>query len=362
VRNHPRTCQTPPSVSASETVGLVGFGRFGAALASLCESAGIPVRAYDSHREPPSEVRVSSLEALCSQASLIVVAVPLDQMERTFAALTPHLRPEQVVLDVGSVKVQPAEAMERHFGSRIPWVATHPLFGPVSLAEGERPLRVVVCPNPLHPAAVQRVTAFFTALGCTPMPQQAEAHDQEMALTHAMAFFVAKGMLDAGVPTDSPHAPPSFRQIARGIEAVQGDAGHLFATLHRRNPYTAAARARLLETLSAADRQLSTPEPDRVEPELRIPDLGAHSPALREARELIDELDTEILTLLARRAELARRAAKAKAEKGFGVADPQRERGLLAVRRERAAALGLDPDAVEEIFQAVLRFSRAVQR
>lgn len=347
---------------SNETVGLVGYGRFGAALAALCGEAGIPVRAFDPQHPPPAPLRADDLAQLCAGASLIVIAVPLDRMEAAFTAVAAHARADQVVLDVGSVKVEPAAAMERIFGQSIPWVATHPLFGPASLSSGDRPLRVVVCPTPLHPRAVERVQDFFTALGCTPMRQGADAHDQEMALTHAMAFFLAKGMLDAGVPMDSPHAPPSFRGIARGIEAVQADAGHLFGPLHRRNPYTAAARSRLLQSLSAADRVLSTPEPSRPEPELRIPDLGAHSPELREARELIDEVDAEILALLSRRAELARRAAKAKAEQGFGVADPARESRLLAGRRERATALGLDPDAVEEIFQAVLRFSRNLQR
>jgi hypothetical protein len=55
--------------------------------------------------------------------------------------------------------------MTQVFGLAQPWVATHPLFGPASLARGERPLRVVVCPNPLHPEPVRRVVALFDRLG-----------------------------------------------------------------------------------------------------------------------------------------------------------------------------------------------------
>lgn len=349
-------------MSSPETLGVVGYGRFGAALVGLCQLEGVKVRAFDPAQPPPDSVRVDSLAQLASEATLLCVAVPLDRMEATFRALAEVAGPSHVVFDVGSVKVQPAQAMAEAFQDRVPWVATHPLFGPASLAGGDRPLRVVVCPALRQPQAVARVEALFTRLGCTPMSQTAEAHDQEMALTHALAFFVAKGLLDAGVPLNAPHAPPSFRRLASAIEAVQVDAGHLFGPLHRRNPFAAPARRRVVEALEALDRILVEPEPARAEPELQIPDLGVHSPELRAARERIDALDGEILSLLARRAELARRAAKAKAEQGFGVTDPARESRLLAVRRQRAEELGLNPDAVEEIFQAVLRFSRAVQR
>jgi prephenate dehydrogenase len=96
-------------------------------------------------------------------------------------------------------------------------------------------------------------------------------------------------------------------------------------------------------------------------PALEIPDLGARSPSLRETREHIEELDRELTALLARRAELARRAAHAKSELGVGIVDPARERALLADRRAWAEALGLPAEEVEEVFRAVVRLSRKVQ-
>jgi prephenate dehydrogenase len=43
------------------------------------------------------------------------------------------------------------------------------------------------------------------------------------------------------------------------------------------------------------------------------------------------------------------------------VRDARREAALLEARRREAARLGLDPEAVGGIFEAVLRFSRGVQ-
>lgn len=342
------------------TIAFVGYGRFGSALASLFQEAGDRVRAFDEAAAIPDGVRAASLSEAVLGADFVVVAVPVPHIATALRAALPHLVPTQIVLDVGSVKVAPTAALAAILGRDIPWAATHPLFGPVSLLRGERPLRAVVCPNAVHPGAVAEVHALFARIGCEVLEQDADAHDRAMARTHAMAFFIAKGLMDAGVPADLPYAPPSFQSIARTIEAVRADAGHLYAALHRENPYAAEARRAFREALASADHDLLEPStPAEVLP--AIPDLGAVSPALTQARELIDDVDREILGLLARRARLARRAAAAKADLGVAVRDARREAELLDARRRLAAELGLDPDRVAAIFEAILGFSRGVQ-
>jgi prephenate dehydrogenase len=163
------------------------------------------------------------------------------------------------VLDVGSVKVGPATALAEVLGDEIAWVATHPLFGPLSLALAERPLRVVLCPSAAHPEAARAVRELYERIGCEVVEQTPEGHDRVMAHTHALTFFVAKGMIDAGAGMEVPFAPPSFQAIARTIETVRSDAGHLFAAIARDNPFAAEARKQLVSALSAIDRGGSDP-------------------------------------------------------------------------------------------------------
>jgi len=352
------------SPSPLRSVAVLGYGRFGQAFGQLCLAAGLSVRAFDPEVRVPDELRARSVAELASGSQLVVVAVPLERFESVLVELSSHVTPSQVVVDVGSVKVMPSTLMARHLGSAQPWVATHPLFGPASLARGERPLRVVVCPNPPHAQAVGEVEEFLQAIGCETLRLSPEAHDREMALTHALAFFVAKGMLDVGVPSNPSHAPPSFQGMAKSIEAVRVDAGHLLPALHRFNPYAGPARQELLRALRAIDSALDAPSPvlpAREATSLAIPDLGDLSPALKETRELVDELDQELVTLLARRAVLSKRAGESKAALGVAVKDPGREARVLEARRRWAQGFGLDPDAVEDIFRAILQFSRAIQ-
>jgi prephenate dehydrogenase len=341
-------------------LALVGYGRFGRALGALLEAAGIAYRAVDPAAAIPESLRAGSLPELLADAEWVVVAVPVPQMRDVLLSMRPYLRPEHLVLDVGSVKVKPVEALAEVLGTRVPWVGTHPLFGPLSLAMAERPMRVVVCPNPLHPDAAARARRFYEQLGCEVIEQSPEGHDRVMARTHALTFFVAKGMVDSGSAADVPFAPASFKALSRTIEVVRSDAGHLFTAIQQENPFAAEARRLLLTALEGIHRDLEalSSEPSTPDPaSLALPALDSGLPEPRETREHIEQLDRELVELLARRAELARRESRTHAPADAN-AEQAREAEVLAARRAWASELGLSPDDVESAFRAILRASR----
>ena len=342
-------------------IGILGFGKFGQALGGLLEEGGVPFLAMDPVAQVPAGCRAGNLEGLLAGADYLALAVPIRAMPGVLDAVAPRLDPAQVVFDVASVKVLPAQWMAERLG-RQPHVGVHPLFGPVSLARAERPLRTVVCAAPGHDQAANQVAGLFRTLGCEVLAQTPEDHDRVMATTHALTFFLAKGLLQMGAGADLPFAPPSFHAIQRTLESVREDGGHLFTGIQNLNPFAFEARAALLQALQAIDAGLAEPGGGAEVPELlAIPDLGQRSPALHEAREMIDALDQELVTLLARRAELSRRAGRAKQAMGAPVLDPGREASLLRARRLWAQAAGMDPDVAEGVFQEILRGSRKTQ-
>jgi len=354
---------------ANDTVALLGYGRFGRALGQLLFDAGIAHRAFDPAAEVPAEHRVGSLRELTAGAAFVIVAVPVPRMRAALVDLRPHLDPSQIVLDVGSVKMLPSAALRETLGDAVPWCATHPLFGPVSLALAERPLRVVICPAEEHPHAALEARALYERIGCEVIEQTPENHDRVMAHTHALTFFVAKGMIDAGAGMDVPFAPPSFQAISRTIENVRSDAGHLFSAIARDNPFAARARKELVQALAAIDRALDADDAQRggevaaQDPaRYAIPDLGERSPELKQTRDHIDAVDRTIVRLLAQRAQLQVRAARAKAALGAPVLDGARETEMLGTRRRWAVEMKLDVDGVTEVFRAILTMSRRNQR
>jgi len=356
-----------------EGIAIIGFGRFGAAMAQLANDAGIAVKAWDPERDIPGEWQATSRQELLQGSGPVVFAVPVHSLEQALDEWAPHLRADHLVIDVSSVKHGPNLSMEKVLGERVPWIGTHPLFGPSSIALGQRPLRAVVCPNPMHPEAADRAEALYLQLGCEVQVEDANTHDHSMAYSHALAFFVAKGMLDLEELQKLAFAPPSFQAMQSTIDAVRSDAAHLFLAIERANPYAAEARQKLLETLGQVHHDLEALDQEEVglgisgdqdehTARLEIPSLGAQAPELRQTRDLIDELDGDLVALLARRAVLANRAGQIKAQHGHGVRDPGREQRLLEARRKMASTHNLDPDGISRVFEAVMRFSRDLQQ
>ena len=343
------------------TVAILGYGRFGRALGRLLLQSGQRFLAYDPRAEIAAPHLAGTPEEAVRGATWVVLAMPVPGMEEALEGILPYLTPAQTVLDVGSVKVKPCALLDRILGDAIPHVGSHPLFGPLSLARAERPLRVVLCASARHPEAAERARAWFQDLGCEVLAQDPQTHDRNMAQTHVLAFFVAKGLLDVGVGGDMPFAPASFQGLKYTLDAVRADAGHLFAAIQRENPFAEEARAKLVEALSAIHHRLAEGDGREDYIPMSAPDLRERSPELGEVRDLIDEVDRELLALLQRRAQLAQRAARAKAELGAPILDPAREASLLQDRRAWAQELGLDADLAEEVFRTLLRVSRRIQ-
>lgn len=345
----------------SRAILIVGYGRFGRALGTLLAESGYTVHAVDPHADVPSELALPTdgMGAI----DIVVVCVPVVATEAVLADLAPSLGPEHLVMDVASVRAPAEESMRRILGSRVPWVGTHPLFGPSSLAIGERPLQVVVCPNDLHPEAAELARDLYTSIGCDVIEEDPVEHDRSMAYSHALAFFLAKGLLDIDATQRTRFVPPSFRSILRTVEAVRTDAGHLFYAIESLNPYSAEARTELLAALGRLDDELIRATED-ASPDAEvfdIPDLGHAAPELRETRELIDELDRRLLRIVAQRTELALRAGKAKSAHQLPVRDPVRERAVLQNRKEWAADEGLDEAPVGRLFEELMALARSAQ-
>lgn len=357
-------------MSTSNSLLLLGFGRFGGSLAELAVEAGMRVRAFDPVVEVPHPFGVASVPELLRDSGLVLCAVPMGSFRSILESIRPHCTAEHTIIDVSSVKHGARVSMDEICGGEVPWVSTHPLFGPMSIALGERPLRVVVCPDTPHRAAFEQVREFYRRIGCSTFEQSSEEHDQTMADTHALAFFVAKGMLELGVG-DEEVVPPSFRAMAATIDSVRSDAGHLFFPIQHANPFAATSREKLLDALTRIHRELAEFEFEpgespaseaRTGESLAIPPASQTPKALGEARASIDALDAELVELLARRTQVALRAARVKVVEGRNVQDPGREEQLLDRRRQIAATYSLDPDAVTDVFEAILRFSRSEQR
>lgn len=79
----------------------------------------------------------------------------------------------------------------------------------------------------------------------------------------------------------------------------------------------------------------------------------ASAAVLKNCRDEIDGIDSQLIALLARRMEVAREIGTLKRREGIAVVQPERYRALMEARVEEAAALGLSPKFVRRLLGTI---------
>ncbi len=82
---------------------------------------------------------------------------------------------------------------------------------------------------------------------------------------------------------------------------------------------------------------------------------------LEKLRERIDRLDEQLISLLAERRRLVEEIAASKKRQQLPAYHPAREEDRIPRHHRAAAAQGLAPDFIEEIFRQIMRQSRVAQ-
>jgi prephenate dehydrogenase len=242
-------------------LGLIGFGHFGQFAAKhLRQRLNLVV--WDARdlrkRAAAVGVRWGSREEAAAQ-EFVLLAVPVSALRACLEQIAPHLNPGALLMDCCSVKVRPVEWMLEAAPEDVEVLGTHALFGPQSGRAGVAGLKVVLCP--VRTRRLDLVRRFLEEMGLVVEVAGPEEHDRAMAATQALAQFVGRGLIQAGIQ-DGPLKTPTFDRLLRLAEMLRTDAPELFRDMHRLNPFAAAERRKLLEALIRLHNQLESSSED----------------------------------------------------------------------------------------------------
>lgn len=225
-----------------DRLGLIGFGAFGR-LTARHLSAGFDILAYDPAASDGEGLATLTDLATAAACPTVVLAVPVEALEAALIAIGPLLRPNALVIDVGSVKVKPAQVMDALLPTGVRIVGTHPLFGPQSGKDGIAGLRIAVC-EVRGAKDARRVAAFCRrALGLKVFSISPEDHDREAATVQGLTHLIAR-VLMAMEPLPTRMTTASFDRLMQAVDMVRHDSPAVFRAIERDNPFAAEVRAR----------------------------------------------------------------------------------------------------------------------
>jgi len=222
-------------------VGIIGFGSFGKFLAENLD----PYCAVKVFSKSGQQNRWAASLAEAAAADFVVLAIPLEAYEAMLAELKPVLGPASVLVDVCSVKAQPAATIKRLMPDQ-PFAATHPLFGPESAAKSLEGHTLVLCPDVSDAAALTEIENFGNSIGLLVEKLDTVEHDREMALVQGLTFFIARVLSQFGLD-DQKLSTPSFKRLLYLKQLEEHHSQDLFYTIQTGNAQTAAVREKFLK-------------------------------------------------------------------------------------------------------------------
>lgn len=192
---------------------VCGVGLIGGSVALALRRARLVNRIVGVGRRPEplatarqlgviDEIATDWADAL-NGASMVLLAMPVGQMDAVAAAIAPHLAPGTIVTDAGSTKRDVIEAIYRHLGAHLATVVpAHPIAGAeksgpaAAQAELYRGRKVVVTPLPENtPEAVARVRDMWAACGAVLHEMSPQEHDRVFAAVSHLPHLLAFGLV-----------------------------------------------------------------------------------------------------------------------------------------------------------------------
>lgn len=142
------------------------------------------------------EATVDTTEVV-RQADIVVLATPVRSIIRLVTDLAPHLRPDTLLMDIGSTKMAIIEAME-HLPSHVQPIGGHPMCGKeragVEAADATLYHGATFCLTPLartRPDALALAGELVRAVGARPLVIEPQRHDALVAVTSHLPYLVA---------------------------------------------------------------------------------------------------------------------------------------------------------------------------
>ncbi len=215
-----------------KTLTIVGVGLIGGSVGLAAKRRGVAERVLGSGRNPARLARALAMgaidEAILSQveavhlAEVAVFCTPVDQIAQQVLAAAPGCAPATLLTDAGSTKAAIVRDLEGRLPKDVAFVGSHPLAGSEKRgpehadADLFQDRLTIVTQTPLtDPAAVERTSEFWRALGSRVQIMDPVEHDRAVALTSHLPHLVAAALAGTLTPELQELTASGFRDTTR---------------------------------------------------------------------------------------------------------------------------------------------------
>jgi cyclohexadieny/prephenate dehydrogenase len=189
-------------------LALIGFGLIGGSIARAVREQGLAGEIVTTERTAQTRARVAELgivdavaetnaEAV-KDADLVILCIPVGACGPVAQEIGPYLKPGAIVSDVGSVKGAVVKDMAPHLPANAHFVPAHPVAGTEHSGPDSGFAELFIdrwCiltpPEGTDANAVEKLRAFWAALGARVEIMTPDHHDLVLAITSHLPHLIA---------------------------------------------------------------------------------------------------------------------------------------------------------------------------
>tara|TARA_Y100000310_G_scaffold105664_1_gene104137 strand:+ start:8621 stop:9349 length:729 start_codon:yes stop_codon:yes gene_type:complete len=236
-------------------ISIIGFGQMGQFMAQKLSKRNNVLVADPINKEKEAEklnLEWTTIEE-AAKNDIIFLFPPIDKIESLCKQIAPHLKPNSIVCDGCSVKVNPTKIMKDTLPNNIQIIGTHPLFGPQSGKNGIKGLTIVLCP--ITTDDITPILDLFKEIKLNIEVMTPEQHDKAMAETQCLELFLGK-ILNKMNLQDPTISTPGFDLLWKLKELLKEDSDELFTLIQKQNPFAENIRHKFMETTTKIEEAL----------------------------------------------------------------------------------------------------------
>ena len=184
-------------------------------------------------------VEVASNVDAVKSADFILLSVPMESFEEIVAEISPHISPEQAVIDITSTKVLPVQTMHKYIKRGLV-LGAHPLFGPG--ARGVANQNFVLTPtNEEEKTLAQKTKKYLEAKRARVTLMTPQEHDEMMTVILGLSHFIAIVSADTLLSSDKLSQMEAiggitYKVLLTLIESVVSEDPEFYASLQMNLP------------------------------------------------------------------------------------------------------------------------------
>jgi cyclohexadieny/prephenate dehydrogenase len=189
-------------------LALIGFGLIGGSIARAARAQGLAGEIVTTARSAKTRARVTELGVVdavvetnaqaVKDADLVILCIPVGACGEVAREIAAHLAPGAIVSDVGSVKGAVVKDMAPYLPASVHFVPAHPVAGTEHSGPDSGFAELFInrwCiltpPEGTDTAAVEKLRAFWAALGAKVEIMTPDHHDLVLAITSHLPHLIA---------------------------------------------------------------------------------------------------------------------------------------------------------------------------